>query len=135
MSGMNLLAVVAAAVIALLQSAIWNRFLFGDAIMQLRDPGWDPSADAGAPPLWKLLVEVVRSLVVAFVLAYLIVQLDISTLSEALQFGLLVWIGFPATILAGTGLLEDDPVQLMAIRVGDWLVKLILMTVVLGLWR
>ena len=38
-------------------------------------------------------------------------------------------------ILLGSVVHEDVPLMLAAIHAGDWLVKLLLMTVILGVWR
>src|ERR687898_274843 len=43
--------------------------------------------------------------------------------------------GFPRMILLGSVVHEDVPLMLAAIHAGDWLVKLLLMAVILGVWR
>jgi hypothetical protein len=49
--------------------------------------------------------------------------------------GLLAWIGFPVMILLGSVQWEDVPWKLAAIHAGDWLVKLLILSVILGVWR
>ena len=81
-----------------------------------------------------MLFVVAQSLVVASVLAYFVSRLGIVDRKAALRLGALVWI-FPASILLGSVIHENVPPALAAIHAGDWLVKLLLMSVLLGTWR
>ena len=129
---MNYLAVVAAAVVAFVVSWVWYA-VFGNAWMELR--GIDPAtaADMGTPA-WTMLFVVAQSLVVAFMLAYLVVHLGIVDWKGAARLGALVWV-FPAMILLGSVVHENVSVMLAALHAGDWLVKLLLMSVILVVWR
>ena len=132
MTRVNYLAVVPAAVAAFVVSSVWYT-IFGNAWMELR--GMDPATAAEtATPAWTMLFVVIQSLVVAFVLAYLIVRLGVVNWKGAMRLGALVWVS-PAMILLGSVIHEDVPLMLAAIHAGDWLVKLLLMAVVLGVWR
>jgi hypothetical protein len=129
---MNYLAVVVAALAAFVASSVWYA-IFANAWMELR--GIDPAtaADVGTPA-WKALFVVVQSLVVAFTLAYFVMHLGVVDWKAAVRLGALVWV-FPAMILLGSVVHENVPLMLAAIHSGDWLVKLLLMTVILGVWR
>ncbi len=132
MHRMNYLAVVVAAVAAFVASSVWYT-VFGNAWMELR--GVDPATAADmATPAWQMLFVVFQSLVVAFMLAYFVGHLGIVDWKGAVRLGALVW-GFPAMILLGSVVHENVPLMLAAIHAGDWLVKLLLMAVVLGVWR
>jgi hypothetical protein len=132
MPKVNYLAVVVAAVAAFVASSAWYA-LFGNEVMELR--GVDPATAADtATPTWTMLFVVVQSLVVAFMLAYYVVHLGIVDLKGAMRLGVLVWI-FPAMILLGSVVHEGVPLGLAGIHAGDWLVKLLLMAVILGVWR
>lgn len=67
-----------------------------------------------------------RNVVLALVVAWLAGG-DIPVLLLALA----LWVGFPAVLLAGSVFHERVPVALHA---GDWLVKLLLITGIVGLW-
>jgi Protein of unknown function (DUF1761) len=126
------LAVVVAAVAAFVASLVWYT-VFGNAMMELR--GVDPATAAEvATPIWTMLFVVAQSLVVALMLAYFVAQLGITSLRGAVRLGALVWV-FPAMILLGSVVHENVPFMLAAIHAGDWLVKLLLMAVILGVWR
>jgi heme/copper-type cytochrome/quinol oxidase subunit 2 len=131
MPGMNYLAVVAAAVAAFAASLVWYT-VFAGAMMELR--GIDPATatEMGAPA-WTMVFVIVQSLVVAFMLAYFVVHLGVADWKGAVRLGALVWV-FPAMILLGSVVHENVPLMLAAIHAGDWLVKLLLMAVILGVW-
>ena len=128
---MNYLAVVVAAVAAFVASSVWYA-VFGSAWMELR--GIDPATAVDMEaPLWKMLFVVFQSLVVALMLAYFVVHLEIVNWRGAARLAALIWV-FPAMILLGSVVHEGVPLMLAAIHAGDWLVKLFLITVILGVW-
>jgi Protein of unknown function (DUF1761) len=129
MYGTNYLRIVAAALAAFVASAAWYT-VFGGATARLSDA--NPASVA--TPAWAMLFVVAQSLVVAAMLAYLVSRLGIVERRAALSLGALVWI-FPASILSGSVVHENVPLALVAIHAGDWLVKLLLMSVILGTRR
>jgi len=134
MPGINYLAVVAAAVAAFVASSVWY-VLFGKERMKLlgNEPG--ATADMRRVQPWKMLAEIIRSLIVAYVLARLVVLLGIADWKGAVRLGAWMWVGFPFMILVGSVMWDKRPWKLSAIHAGDWLVKLLLMSVILGVWR
>ncbi len=134
MTGINYLAVVVAALAALLASMLWY-ILFAKQRRELSRQELSSPDDMRRPRPGKMLIEVLRNLVLAVVLAYLILHLGITNLAGAVLFGLVAWIGFPLILLTGSALWENVPWKLAAIHAGDWLVKLVLMTAILGAWR
>ena len=69
------------------------------------------------PPAWELVAEFAKNRVVAFVIAYFVVRLEVSDWKSALQPGLIIWIGFQAMLLMGAVLHERMPWTLYAIHV------------------
>ena len=53
----------------------------------------------------------------------------------ALALALALWVAFPVVLLAGSVFHERVPVALAAVHAGDWLLKLLVVTAVTGLWR
>jgi len=134
MLGINFLAVVVAAVAAFAASSVWY-MVFGKERMKLL--GNDPAAmaDMRKVPAWKMPTEFVRGLIVAYVLARFVALLGIVEWRGAVQLGVWVWIGFPLMILVGSVMWDKRPWKLAAIHAGDWLLKVLLMAVILGVWR
>jgi hypothetical protein len=127
-------ALVAAATVGFLNGWLWySPLLFGTASMRLR--GLDPASFAEIKvPAALLVVEWARCLVVAYVLARLAALAGAVGRKRALGLAVLVWIGFPVTLLLGSAMWEQVPWQLAAIHAGDWLVKMVLMAMVLAAW-
>ncbi len=135
MLAVNYPAVVVAAVVAFGVGAVWNGpLLFGNARQMLLGIRPDAVADTRVPA-GKILGEVLRCLVVAYVLARFVVLLGVNEWTDALQLGVWLWIGFQAALLAGAVIWENMPWKLYAIHAGDALVKVLLMAVLLGVWR
>ncbi len=135
MSGINYLAAVVAALAALLASMLWYILFAKQRRESSRQETTSSPDDMRRPRPGKMLIELVRNLVLALVLAYLVLNLSITNLSGALFFGMVAWVGFPLILLTGSALWENVPWKLAAIHAGDWLVKLLLMTAILGAWR
>ena len=136
MVSVNYLHVLVAAVVVFVLGWLWySPLLFFKPWMRLR--GQDPvAAMAGAKmPGGKLLVELVRCLLLAYVIARFVALLGISSWLMAVHFGFMVWIGFPVIILTGSVLWENTPWKVAAIHAGDWLVKLLVISVIVTLWR
>lgn len=52
----------------------------------------------------------------------------------AVHIGLFLWIGFPVILLTGSVLWENIPWKVAAIHAGDWLVKLLVISVIVSGW-
>ena len=132
----NYLHVLVAAVVVFVLGWLWySPLLFFKPWMRAR--GLDPvAAMAGAKmPGGKLLVELVRCFLLAYVITRFVALLGIASLMGAVHFGLMLWIGFPVIILAGSVLWENSPVKVAAIHAGDWLVKMLVISSIVALWR
>jgi hypothetical protein len=134
MIGINYPAVLAAAVAVFVVGGLWySPLLFGNAYLALRS--LDPAAASQtAMSVGEVVAEFARWLVIAFVLARFMALLGIASFSGALTFGLWMWLAI-YTALAGSVLHDGTPWRLYAIHVGDGLVKIVLITTIIGLWR
>lgn len=84
---------------------------------------------------WKMLVVIVQSLILALVLAYFIGLIGGVNWMSAVRVGLLLWIGLSAVQWLGSIMWENVPVKMAAIHASDWLVKLVLIAGIVGVWR
>jgi hypothetical protein len=131
MLGINFLAVVVAAVAAFVASLVWY-FVFGKELAKVSAAF---AEGMQKPQPWKMLVVIGQSLVVALVLAYFIGLIGNVGWLGALQVGILLWIGLSAVQWVGSIMWEKVPLKMAAIHAGDWLVKLVLIAVIVGVWR
>jgi hypothetical protein len=96
----------------------------------------DPSATAGATPsIGKMVAEIARTLVITYVLARLIALLGSGNWKSAVSLALLLWFGFSAMMWVGAIMWEKTPWQIAAIHSGDWLLKTLLISAIIGVWR
>lgn len=130
---LDFLAVIAAAAAAFVVSSAYYG-AFGKQLAALSPAYADAASGATRPPAWKMLVEVARSLVVASVLAGLAAELDITNWVEAVALGFALWIGFPVVLWTGAITWEKVPWKLAVIHAADWLVKVLLIAVIVGVW-
>ena len=88
------------------------------------------------PSITRVLGEIVRTLVITYVLARLIALLGGGgDWKSAVRLALWLWFGFSAMMWVGAITWEKTPWQVAAIHSGDWLLKTILIAVIVGVWR
>jgi hypothetical protein len=88
--------------------------------------------DRGKPNAWKVLAELVRTALVAGVFAWVASEADRLSVAGALPLALMLWVRFPAAILAGSVTWEKVAPITAAIHAGDWLLKLVLVAAIVG---
>jgi hypothetical protein len=93
----------------------------------------DAALDRGRPQIWKVLAEVLRTAVVASVFAWVASRAALESLPGSLELAAAVWIGFPVVLLTGSILWERVAPVTAMIHAGDWLLKVVLFAVVIGL--
>jgi len=87
------------------------------------------------PEGWKFLVFLATALVISVAVAVLIDLADISGWAESSAFGLLLWVGFALTQWIGSIVGEGVPVRLAAIHAGDWLLHMLIISTIVGVWQ
>jgi hypothetical protein len=131
MLDINFLAVVVAAVAAFVASLVWY-IVFGKELAKV-STAFAEGLRKRQP--WKMLVVLVQSLVLALVLAYFIGLIGNVDWMGAVRIGVLLWIGLSAVQWVGSIMWEKVPLKMAAIHAGDWLVKLVLIAIIVGVWR
>jgi len=101
---------------------------FGDRLAQY-DPAY---ADSDPSPGWTLPVELARNAAVATTVAILSHRLRLHRITHRAALGAGLWAAFPAVLLTGSVLHEKVPWPQGAIHAGDWLVKLLLISILAG---
>jgi hypothetical protein len=128
---LNYLAILVAAVAVFVFAAVYYSLLAGYG--RKWSTAWAP--EPSRPPVWQMLLELVKALVVASVIAWLVARLGITDVPGALALGLVLWIAFPVVLLIGSVTHEKVPWQLAAIHSGDWLAKLVVIAVIVAVLR
>jgi hypothetical protein len=132
MPDLNLLAVATATAVAFVLSSAWYVAL-ADQLAAV-SPAAAAAAGDRVPP-WTIAAELLRSLVAVTVVAGLAANTGTHDWRGGLWLGLALWVGFPLVLWAGAMLHERAPWRLAAIHAGDWLVKLLVVSVIVSVWR
>ena len=132
MRTINYSAVLVAALAAFVMSSLYySPLLIGNLWRVV-----DPVATANATPsTWMVLGEIVRTLVITYVLARLVALMGGKGWKDAVILALWLWFGFSAMMWVGAMMWEKTRWQIAAIHSGDWLLKTILISFILGAWR
>jgi hypothetical protein len=85
------------------------------------------------PPALVPLFELAKHFVLAITVAGIAAAIDLTVWPDVVLLAL--WVGFPAVLLAGSVVHEKVSWRLAAIHAGDWLVKLLIIAVIVGIWR
>ncbi|MGY1671946.1 DUF1761 domain-containing protein [Geodermatophilus sp. SYSU D00710] len=119
--------VAAAAGASFVASSAWYA-AFGSRLARLDEAYATP----GPSPAVVAPVELVRTGVVATAVSLLADRLPASGPREALALGAGLWAAFPVVLLTGSVVHEKVPWEQAAIHAGDWLVKLLLVSSIVG---
>lgn len=121
------IATVAAFLVANVYYAVFAR--------QLAAARGDSSTDAGVAP-WRVVAELVRTAVLVLVLAWLLDRTGSTGWTDGVRLAVVTWIGFPLMLWTGGAMLwENTSWRLAAVHGGEWLVKLSVVSVILGVLR
>jgi hypothetical protein len=89
--------------------------------------------ERGRPGPAQVLTELVRTVVTAAVFAWIADRAGDLDVGNGVPLALAMWVGFPVVLLTGSVTWEKVPPVTAAVHAGDWLLKLLLIAVVLGL--
>lgn len=133
MPKLNILAILVAAVAAFVASGIWYA-VFGGAMVRLQG-AWRGAAPPEKPEAWRYAVFFMVLLVLSLAVAVVVDLVGVSGLAESAGLGLMLWAGFVLTQWVNSIAGEDVPVGLAAIHGGDWLLHLLIIATIVGVWK
>ena len=132
MVAINYLAVVVAGFIAFVASAIWY-IVFGKEMAKVSTAF--AAQQQQRPATWKMGAVIAQSIVIAFVLAYIIARSGATGWLDAAWIGFVLWLGLSAMQWVGSMLWENVPLKMALIHGGDWLLKMVLISIIVGIWK
>ena len=128
-SGVNFWAVLVAGIVHTVIGLIWFMpKLFGDAWVKLTGMEMKPARQ------W-IPAGLLGHQVMAFVLAVIVNLANVTSVGGGIVTGILVYLGFMATLEIGELIWEKIPFKLFLIRVGNQLVGLGSAGAILAVWR
>jgi hypothetical protein len=128
----NWWAVIVAAVVKFLIGSIWYAPLFGKqwrALVGLSEAQMQSGLARAIP------IDIVASLVMAYVLARFVGHYGATTLVDGAIVGFLAWLGFAVTITVGSFAYEQKPAGLFLINSGYLLIAMVVMGAILAFWQ
>lgn len=120
--------VILAAFVGFAAGALWYK-VFGTAWRVALGRTEPFKAKAG-----PFIVAIIAQLIMAYVLAAIIGEAGTITMESGIVIGALVWLGFVATSIAVNDSFAGSPVSLTLIDAGHWLIVLVLMGAVIGVF-
>jgi hypothetical protein len=139
MMGVNLWAVLAAAVVTMPLGFLWySPMLFANPWMKLM--GYDPNDKAKIAEMQKsagpsYALALVASVLSAAVLGKIIAIASVHSVLYGMKFGFAIWLGFVTTVQLTNALFSRQPWKLYAINTGYQLVCYLAMGAIMGAWR
>lgn len=131
----NYLAVLVAAIAAMVIGGVWYSPLgFGKPWMRLMGYGDKVPEGSKRAMMRSYAFMFAGALVMAFVLAHFAFIWGARETLSAVQLGFWTWLGFVAPVQLGTVLWEGKPWMLFFLNTAYYLVTLIAMAVIVGLW-
>ena len=127
----NWLAIVVAAIVKFAIGAGWYTALFGRQYRELQGVP-EGASQAGLVP--AMIVQIIGDLIMAYILARFIEHYGVGGIGGGVLIGFMAWLGFVATIMAGSILYEKKPPMLVYINAGYQLVGIVVMGAILGAW-
>lgn len=115
-----------AAICGFVASSLWySPVLFGRQFLELSGV-----VAAFRPSVITVGGEILRNLLLASAISWLLIRCRPIGLSSVLVFAGILWLGFPVTLLSGSVMWQNVPPELAIIHAGDWLIKILLMSVI-----
>ena len=127
----NYFAVATCGLVAFVLSSLWY-IIFSKTRAELL--GLDLQKERKPEPK-KIVIELLRTMLLALIFAVILSHLKNTGLHQSLWLGLLLWIAFPAILLGGSVMWDKVPAKLALIHSGDWFIKLLLISLIIGLWQ
>ena len=120
-----------AAVSVFVISSVWYAVL---TPVEVRVLGPAAPSRGGRPSGVKVLLELTRSVLLGAVIAGVARACDLHGVGSMVRLGLALWLGFPFVLLTGSMMWEKVPAITAMLHAGDWLLKLVVISVIVGLW-
>lgn len=136
-SEINLLAVLVTGVAAMIVGGLWySPVLFGNLWMKLSGITKEQIEEAKKKGMAvSYLANFIGALVMSYILAAFIVNLNLQTITEALFISFLIWLGFFVTIALHAVLWEGKSLKLFWLNIAYLLVMILVSGVILVSWK
>ncbi len=132
----NYWAIIVSAVASFILGMLWySPLLFGKPWMKMMGLTQQHAEAAKKKGMAKYYIgNFIATLIMVYILSHFVDYAQAKTISDGLQLGVWVWLGFIATLLFGSILWEGKPFKLYLINAGYRLVELLIVASILSVW-
>ena len=131
----NYVAVLVAALASMALGALWySPLLFGKRWMELMKIDFADMKEMKKKANKMYAINFVATLVMAYVLAHFVDYTQAGTFLEGLEAGFWIWLGFIATVMLGSVLWENKPLELYFLNISYQLLNVLIMAVIVAVW-
>lgn len=123
--------VLIATVSAFVVSSLWYIAL---TPLEVRLLGAAAPARGGRPAPAKVGLEFLRGALVAAVIAGVARTAHLHGAGSVVLLGLALWVGFPLVLLSGSVIWERVAPVTAMLHAGDWLLKVVVISSIVGIW-
>src|SRR3989344_3042591 len=127
----NWLAVLIAAVVNMIVGSLWYGPIFGRAWKRMMGLTDESMKSMRLSAMQAMAGGFITAIVMAYVLAHFVAVNGVADMSGALELAFWIWLGFMATVTAGSFLWENKPFKLFVLNAAEQLVALVLMAMVM----
>ena len=127
----NWVAVLVAAVVNMIVGSLWYGPIFGRAWKHMMGFTDDMMKSMRLSAMQAMVGGFITALIMAYVLAYFVVIYGAIDMQGAFELAFWIWLGFMATVTAGSFLWENKPFKLFVLNAAEQLVALVLMAMVM----
>lgn len=132
----NFVAVIASALLFYAIQAVWFSVFKDPWLNGLGKSIPEIMAELSGRPTWPLYAgALVSNFIIAFVMAWIFVQLGVRGVVSGMCWAAILWFGFVATVLATNYSFELRRTTLLALDAGCPLVGMLVTGAILGAWR
>ncbi len=133
---LNYLAILVSVVSSFILGALWySPLLFGKPWMKMMGFTQQHMEEAKKKGMAKLYIgNFIATLIMVYILSHFVDYAQAKTITDGLQLGLWVWLGFIVTLQFGSILWEGKPFKLFLINTSYRLVELLIVASILSAW-
>ncbi|MAZ40709.1 hypothetical protein CL654_01140 [bacterium] len=127
-------AIIVATIVGTIVGMLWYGPLFGKKWMDyMARIGKPVSGKFDADAKKAMGLGLIVTLVMSYVLYLFVAVLSVDSIGKAVELGIIVWLGFTATVMANSILYEDKDKGITVIGALYYLVSFVLMTIAIVL--
>ena len=134
MKSINIWAVIVSGVVTTALGFLWFMVLFREPFIR-GSARTQEQLNKGPDGPTASVIQLLGSIIMAYVLAWLMTHTDYTSVGQALKLAMLVWIGFVACVTGPMYAFQAFPFYFFLITTGYTLVSLLISGIILGAWK